>query len=274
MDSPSCARFNEEGTIMSYVTVTELPGTMASREQLQRMVNRYHFASKYCGGKDVLELACGAGIGLGLLKECSRSLIAGDIDAEILEVARRNNSVECRVMDAQELPCEDKSFDVVILFEAIYYLKEPGRFVGECKRVLRDGGYVIVSNPNKDLPDFNPSPFSYMYFNPPEFKRLFEPFGFTVECFGDAPVVSDGLKSKMMTMAKKSAVAFGLMPKTMAGKQWLKRVVFGKLEEMPPCVTAIALEPQALRDLDPNAPDHRHKVILCLASLSRNSRRV
>lgn len=252
---------------MSYETVTELPGTMISKEQLQRQVNRYHFAAKYCQGKDVLELACGAGIGLGLLNACARKLVAGDIDANILNTAKANNDVECRMIDAQNLPFENNSFDVIILFEAIYYLSKPELFVAECRRILRDNGCVIVCNPNKDLPDFNPSPFSHQYYNAPEFKALFESFNFSVECFGDHEVERYSLSSRAVQFAKKTAVSMRLIPSTMNGKRFLKRIVFGKLVKMPHDLASTDLVPSQPKHIPSDRKDVRYKVIFCVARL-------
>jgi cyclopropane fatty-acyl-phospholipid synthase-like methyltransferase len=50
-----------------YIHVTEIPGNKASAEQIERLYHRYHFASAFCQGKEVLEVACGAGMGLGYL---------------------------------------------------------------------------------------------------------------------------------------------------------------------------------------------------------------
>jgi ubiquinone/menaquinone biosynthesis C-methylase UbiE len=253
---------------MTYEIVTELPGTEIPREQLQRQANRYYFAASRGQGKDVLELACRAGIGLRLLSGCSRSIVAGDIDENILEIARCNNTAECRLIDAQQLPFGDNSFDVIILFEAIYYLTEPKQFVEECKRVLRNGGCVIVCNPNKDLLDFNPSPFSYNYFNAIDFKELFEPCGFSVECYGDTPVDDSSLLHQALRFAKRTAIKLKLMPTTMKGKKYLKRIVFGKLVEMPSDVTRAEQRPQSLTSIPNNLTDRTHKVVFCVARLS------
>jgi SAM-dependent methyltransferase len=252
---------------MGYEIVTELPGTEITREQLQRQINRYHFAARYCHGKDVLELACGPGIGLGLLSACSNSLVAGDIDENILKIARCNNDVECRLIDAQQLPFDDNSFDVIILFEAIYYLRNPEEFVKDCKRVIRDGGYVVASNPNKDLPDFNPSTFSYKYFNPVDFKELFESDGFSIECYGDTPIDDASAVHLALRFLKQTAVSFKLMPKTMRGKKFLKRVVFGKLIEMPMDISRVPQKPQSLALIPDGLIDRKHKVIFCVAKL-------
>ncbi|MBM3298929.1 MAG: class I SAM-dependent methyltransferase [Deltaproteobacteria bacterium] len=254
-------------TDVHFSTITELPGSKATREQLQRAVNRYGFAAELCRGKDVLELACGAGLGLGMLKKHARSLCAGDIDDSILDYARKTygTSIDLRCIDAQNLPFEDDSFDVVILFEAIYYLPQPERFVQEARRVLRNGGVAIVCNPNKDLPDFNPSPFSYRYFNAPEFRELFEPLGFEVNCYVDWPIDTDSLKARLFSFIKRWAVALNLMPKTMKGKEPLKRLVFGKLVEMPSRIDQANVQAQPLSPVSLDRPDTSHEYVFCVA---------
>src|SRR3954470_7406348 len=49
---------------MDYSTVTEVAGDRASSAQLERIFGRYYFASDFCAGKDVLEIACGTGQGI------------------------------------------------------------------------------------------------------------------------------------------------------------------------------------------------------------------
>lgn len=56
-----------------FLDVTELRGSAISAEQLDRLINRYTWAATYCQGKDVIEVACGAGPGLGLLADVPRS---------------------------------------------------------------------------------------------------------------------------------------------------------------------------------------------------------
>ena len=55
------------------------------------------------------------------------------------------------------------------------------------------------------------------------------------------------------------------MPRTMAGKRWLKRLVFGSLVTMPAELTgeeATYEEPVAI----PVTPDLRHHVLYCVAT--------
>ena len=113
----------------NYTIVTEVPGHRGSKEQLERLYQRYRFALQFCKDKEVLEVACGSGMGLGYLAKVAKKVIGGDIDKNILKYPIKHYSgrdkIELRQFDAQNLPFEDKNFDVVILYEAIYYLPEP-----------------------------------------------------------------------------------------------------------------------------------------------------
>ena len=175
-----------------YTTVTELPGQRATREELERLYHRYKFASKFCEDKDVLEVACGAGQGLGYLEKFANKVVGGDIDENNLRFAishyEGRQNIEVKTLDAHQLPFEDKSFDVVILYEAIYYLPKPEEFLAESHRVLREGGVLLIATVNKDLYDFNPSPHTYKYYGVAELNELFARHGFETEFFGDTRV--------------------------------------------------------------------------------------
>src|SRR5438132_1334870 len=103
------------------------------------MVTRYVWAKGYCDGKDVLEVACGAGPGLRLLARVARSVTAGDYSREVLKQtdAAHGRVARLQRFDAQFLPFAAGSFDVLLLFEALYYVPAPDRFFAEAKRVLR-----------------------------------------------------------------------------------------------------------------------------------------
>ena len=80
---------------------------------------------------------------------------------------------------------------------------------------------------------FNPSPHSYKYYGVVELNDLFAKHGFKAEFFGDTPISKISMIQKILRPVKKIAVNLNLMPKSMAGKKLLKRLVFGDLVEMP-----------------------------------------
>ncbi len=248
--------------------VTELAGSEISLEQLQRMAHRYGWAALHCQGKDVVEVACGCGQGLGILGGVSRSLEAGDYSDRILAIARAHygNRIRLAQLDAQSLPYADASKDVIILFEAIYYVPDPTRFVRECRRVLRPGGSVLVATANKDLWDFNPSPLSQRYYGASELTGLFQDGGFDVQVYGYMPVGEVSWRQRLLRPAKRLAIRLGIMPKTLAGKRLLKRFVFGRMVPMPAELPVAGDEVERPTLLAPNALDRLHKVLYCCAT--------
>jgi SAM-dependent methyltransferase len=255
-----------------FVTVTEIAGDEVTQEQIKRLCNRYYWAGGYCFNKDVLEVACGTGAGLGYLAKLAKSLEAGDYSKPILEYVRRHygKRVNLRLFDAQAMPYKDRSKDVIILFEAIYYLPDATAFVRECARVLRPDGIVLIATANKDLYDFNPSPYSQEFYGVVELNQLFSAFNFQTAFFGDSPLDNVSLYQKALRPAKKLAVLLGLIPKTMAGKKFLKRIIFGKLVTMPQELPAKFVVKNNFPELASDKPNIQHKIIFCAANLVSN----
>lgn len=254
----------------NYTEVTELAGDEVSQEQVERLCHRYYWAGNYCRDKDVLEAACGTGQGLGYLASLSRSLKAGDISEEILGRARAHygNRVDLRLFDTQATPFPDRSLDVILLFEAIYYIPSAVKFAAECRRLLRPGGKVLLATANKDLYDFNPSPFTYEYFGVVELEQLFSHQGFSVECWGAFPVDEASARQRILRPIKALAAKLHLIPKSMKGKKLLKRFVFGKLVRMPAEVAGGMCRYEAPVLLPKGAPDRTHKVVYGMATLA------
>src|SRR5574337_1374944 len=123
----------------NFVELTEIAGDLVSAEQVERIARRYYWAAEYCQGKDVLEVACGTGQGVGYLAQSARSIVAGDYSEAILEIAREHygSRFEFRQFDAQDIPFAEQSFDVIIIFEALYYIPDAQRFFKEDRKSTR-----------------------------------------------------------------------------------------------------------------------------------------
>jgi ubiquinone/menaquinone biosynthesis C-methylase UbiE len=248
-----------------YSIVTELPGFKSSEEQLTRLYQRYRFARDFCKNKKVLEVACGGGMGLGYLAKVAKKVIGGDIDKEILKYALKHyegrNKIEIREFDAQNLPFEDKSVDVVIFYEAIYYLAKPEKFVSEACRVLKDNGVLLICTVNKDWTDFNPSPYSKKYFSAPELYSLVNQKFSQVQLFGAFPASNKGIKNKFLSSVKRTAVNFNLIPKTMKGKEIFKRIFFGKLLTLPSEIEDGQVEYSLPVEISSDQPNYQYIVL-------------
>ena len=254
-------------TTKKFLSVTEHGGEKVSKDQVYRFVQRYVWAGKISTGKDVLELACGTGPGLAHIQKQAQSLIAADLSPEILDLARSHygNRIDLRKLDACETNLDSCSFDVIILFEAIYYLENPEMFVSEAFRLLRSGGQILLATANKDLFDFNPSPFSYSYFNPPELRELFGKNGFETVFFGGHPKDTINWKSKIIQLIKRFAAKYRLIPASMNGKRFAKRLIFGPLITMPKELDINVVNYVSPNPIPYDIEDTTHQVLYCIA---------
>jgi len=117
----------------------------------QEHIERYKFAAEFVQGR-VLDIACGSGYGSKMLADRAEEVWGGDISEEAIKIAKEKYSgenVHFRLMDASELPFDNNYFDLVVSFETIEHLKDSEKFVAEIKRVLKPGGRLILSTPDK-----------------------------------------------------------------------------------------------------------------------------
>ena len=250
-----------------YTTVTEEPGHMVTREQLARNYTRYDFASRFCAGKDVLEVACGCGQGLGYMARRAKRVVGGDYTDPLLRAAGKHYKDRialCR-LDAQFLPFRAVEFDVVVLFEAMYYLAYPEKFVDEARRVLRPDGVLLISSVNREWDGFNPSPFSMKYLSASELSTLLQEYHFDVELFGAFSVSAPSLKSQLVATARRLAVASHLIPKTMEGKEFFKRIFYGTLYPLEPEIREGVIESTPLEPIPEDAPCTQYKIVYAIA---------
>lgn len=218
----------------AYSEITEAAGQKATEEQVQRLFQRYRFAVDYIKDKDVLEAACGTGIGLGYLKKAAKTITGIDIDDKNLNEAKRHDTgAIIRKMDAESMSFPEKNFDAVLLYEAVYYLKGPERFVEEAHRVLRESGVLIVSTVNRDWEDFHPSPYSTRYLSAPELYALLKERFKEVHLFAGFRADKKGMKKKALSVIKRAAVNLNLVPGSLKARAHLKRLFMGRLKALP-----------------------------------------
>lgn len=165
----------------------EMPGRKMTIGEFQMICYRYYIAGQFVQEKQVLEVGCGAGLGLGYLGRRAKRVVGGDYAEDNLRCAQHHYKERVLLvsLDAHELPFKDDCFDVVVAVEVIQYLRLP-EFLGECRRVLKSGGTFILCIPNKDRPGFRPSRLSYKYYSAPELFALLN-HHFDVELFGAFP---------------------------------------------------------------------------------------
>jgi ubiquinone/menaquinone biosynthesis C-methylase UbiE len=155
----------------------------------------------------------------------------------------------------------------LILYEAIYYLGEPEAFFREAQRVLRKKGVLLIATVNKDWSEFNPSPFSTSYFSVPELSDSLRKNRFKVEMYGAFSVLPKSTKEKIIASIRKIAVGLHLIPKTMKGKEFLKKVFYGKLIPLKGEIEEGVCEYTPPETIPSDIANHEYKVIYVVAGV-------
>lgn len=147
-------------------------------------ISRYHFASRLCRFKKVIDLGCGAGYGSAELARVADHVTGIDIDPATIEEARATYplpNLDFRAASVTELPFDDGYFHTGICFEVIEHLENFRALLAEARRVISPNGAFVVSTPNKlyyeeTRKQAGPNPFHAHEFTFEEFKQVLSEF--------------------------------------------------------------------------------------------------
>lgn len=142
---------------------------------------RYTWASSRVAGR-ILDVACGTGHGSELL--AARCELAGvDRDAASVAMARtRVPQGDFQVATIPPIPFDDDHFDAAVSFETLEHIEDDRGFVGELRRVVKRGGFVLISSPNRAATSPNsvppPNPHHVREYLLPDLVELIRKGGF------------------------------------------------------------------------------------------------
>jgi ubiquinone/menaquinone biosynthesis C-methylase UbiE len=101
-------------------------------------------------GKTVLDVGCGFGAyGLAAEKYGAKMSVGVDINREYIEKSALGFFV---LADAHVLPFRDSCFDIVLMIEVLEHLSHEIEALKEARRVLKKGGLLLVTVPNRFYP--------------------------------------------------------------------------------------------------------------------------
>lgn len=161
------------------------PGIAEENYWFRRHEIAYTHVLDACAGATVLEAGSGEGYGADMLADVAAEVICVDYDATAVDHARaRYPRLVVHRGNLVDLPLPDDSVDTVVNFQVIEHLWDQPLFVRECARVLRPGGALFMSTPNRVT--FSPgrdtplNPFHTRELDPTELRDLLTDNGFEV----------------------------------------------------------------------------------------------
>ena len=150
--------------------------SLTQGEILHEHLHRYFFTLQFCAGKSVLDIASGEGYGSALLASVASAVVGVDVAAEAVQHAAQNytaDNLSFLCGDVRQIPLAAGSIEIAVSFETIEHLGEQEEFIREIKRVLRPGGLLILSTPDREFFASSPlNPFHVKELSPADFRGL------------------------------------------------------------------------------------------------------
>jgi 2-polyprenyl-3-methyl-5-hydroxy-6-metoxy-1,4-benzoquinol methylase len=100
--------------------------------------------------KRVLEVGCGSGIFLHMLRERHCDVVGLDLNAAALHIARSRGVHAVPETVEQHAQHHPEEYDVVATFQVLEHISAVGTFLDSCVAALRPGGLLLISVPNND----------------------------------------------------------------------------------------------------------------------------
>jgi SAM-dependent methyltransferase len=136
-----------------------LPGVWHENYWFRRHEAGYRWVMSLGVSGTVVEAGVGEGYGATALHDAGADPVLGiDLDPITLRhVANHHRGVRAILANLVELPLPDGSVDLVVSAQTVEHLWDQERFVAECARVLRPGGRLVLTTPNRvTFPPGNP----------------------------------------------------------------------------------------------------------------------
>jgi GT2 family glycosyltransferase/ubiquinone/menaquinone biosynthesis C-methylase UbiE/TolA-binding protein len=174
-----------------------VPGTHGMIEL--EHIHRYLQASRIAAGKVVLDIASGEGYGSAMLAAHATKVIGVDISAEAIEHSRtryQRHNLEFRVGTCADIPLDDATVDLIVSFETVEHHDQHDRMMQELKRVLRPGGVLLISSPDKLHYTIEPgrlNPFHIKELHKGEFQDLISKYFVHITYFAQRVFYGSGI---------------------------------------------------------------------------------
>jgi len=103
----------------------------------------------------ILEIGCSSGYFSNKLSSRAKNVYGLDINQEHIMIAQKTYpNIKFLAQDAEILPYHEKMFDAVVILEVYEHVKDQKKLINEINRILKPGGVLILSTPNRGLFSF------------------------------------------------------------------------------------------------------------------------
>ncbi len=117
---------------------TRLSWFDAAKLVTEPIINNLKLFSSYAKGQ-LLDVGCGSKPYLSILKDKVEIYIGLDLPSLYKEIDVYGSALE--------IPFRDRSFDTVLSTQVLEHVPEPSKMMGEIGRVIKPGGYLMLTAP-------------------------------------------------------------------------------------------------------------------------------
>ncbi len=138
----------------------------------QRLLYAYTATAPIVTG-DLLEIGCGEGRGIELLRNLTTSYTAVDkIEPMVQKLAAKYPEGKFIAMNLPPLKgLADNSFDTIVSFQVIEHIENDNDYLKEIARVLKPGGKAYITTPNRPM-SLSRNPWHVREYTGPELETL------------------------------------------------------------------------------------------------------
>lgn len=124
---------------------------------------------------ELLEVGCGDGTRLHLLKKQGWTVTGQDVDQKAIAHAKRKYGMAVALGPLAEIGFADNRFDAIIMNHVIEHILDPVQLLTECNRILKPGGRIVMTTPNVDSLGHRTFGRCWRGLEPPRHLHLFSP---------------------------------------------------------------------------------------------------